>query len=78
MNYSAQEDEILTTEPSEPSGPLPIVMWHGMGDNCCHSFSMGAIKKVNTKLSTYLHKYLFKSKNYCRNFQIVSNDPSFG
>ena len=46
MNYPAQEDEILTTEPSEPSGPLPIVMWHGMGDNCCHSFSMGAIKKV--------------------------------
>ena len=46
INYPAQEDEILTTEPSEPSGPLPIVMWHGMGDNCCHSFSMGAIKKV--------------------------------
>jgi len=38
-----QEDEFLTTE---PSGPLPIVMWHGMGDNCCHSFSMGAIKKM--------------------------------
>lgn len=26
--------------------PLPIVIWHGMGDNCCHDFSMGAIKKL--------------------------------
>lgn len=26
--------------------PIPIVLWHGMGDNCCHSFSMGAIQKM--------------------------------
>lgn len=37
--------------PSLPSrGKLPastpIVLWHGMGDNCCHEFSMGAIKKL--------------------------------
>ncbi|KAG8230141.1 hypothetical protein J437_LFUL010633 [Ladona fulva] len=25
-------------------GPIPIVLWHGMGDNCCNSGSMGAIK----------------------------------
>jgi len=24
----------------------PIVIWHGMGDNCCHSFSMGRIKQI--------------------------------
>ena len=26
--------------------PTPIVIWHGMGDNCCHSFSMGRIKQI--------------------------------
>jgi len=26
--------------------PTPIVIWHGMGDNCCHSFSMGRIKEI--------------------------------
>lgn len=24
----------------------PIVLWHGMGDSCCFSFSLGAIKKL--------------------------------
>ena len=23
-----------------------VVLWHGMGDNCCHSFSMGAFEKM--------------------------------
>ena len=27
-------------------GHLPVVIWHGMGDNCCHDFSMGYIKQV--------------------------------
>ena len=31
----------------ESDAPVSIVLWHGMGDNCCHSFSMGAIKKVS-------------------------------
>ena len=26
--------------------PTPVVIWHGMGDNCCHSFSMGRIKQL--------------------------------
>ncbi|EFA78126.1 palmitoyl-protein thioesterase 1 [Heterostelium album PN500] len=26
--------------------PRPTVIWHGMGDTCCYSFSMGAIKKL--------------------------------
>ncbi|XP_060798921.1 palmitoyl-protein thioesterase 1 [Neoarius graeffei] len=25
---------------------IPLVMWHGMGDNCCNPQSMGAIKKM--------------------------------
>lgn len=24
----------------------PIVMWHGMGDSCCFSFSLGKMKKM--------------------------------
>lgn len=27
-------------------GHLPIVIWHGMGDNCCHSWSMGYVKQL--------------------------------
>ncbi|GMT10317.1 hypothetical protein PFISCL1PPCAC_1614 [Pristionchus fissidentatus] len=27
------------------SKPLPVVIWHGMGDSCCNPLSMGAIKK---------------------------------
>jgi len=27
-------------------GPLPVVLWHGMGDSCCNPESMGAIKKL--------------------------------
>ncbi|XP_077152274.1 palmitoyl-protein thioesterase 1 [Ranitomeya variabilis] len=26
--------------------PLPLVIWHGMGDSCCNPFSMGGIKKM--------------------------------
>ncbi|VDO41828.1 unnamed protein product [Haemonchus placei] len=25
---------------------VPVVIWHGMGDNCCNPFSMGNIKKL--------------------------------
>ena len=35
--------------------PLPIVLWHGMGDNCCHSFSMGAIKEMLEKALPGVH-----------------------
>lgn len=24
----------------------PVVLWHGMGDSCCFSFSLGALKKL--------------------------------
>ncbi|XP_072397778.1 palmitoyl-protein thioesterase 1-like [Diabrotica undecimpunctata] len=35
----------------------PIVLWHGMGDSCCFSFSLGAFsEKLNTTLGgTYIH-----------------------
>ncbi|XP_068188358.1 palmitoyl-protein thioesterase 1 [Antennarius striatus] len=26
--------------------PVPVVLWHGMGDNCCNPLSMGEIKKM--------------------------------
>ncbi|XP_072227319.1 palmitoyl-protein thioesterase 1 [Leuresthes tenuis] len=28
------------------NGTVPLVLWHGMGDNCCNPLSMGAIKKM--------------------------------
>ena len=28
------------------SSPLPVVIWHGMGDSCCNPLSMGAIKRL--------------------------------
>lgn len=31
------------------SGPVPLVIWHGMGDTCCFPFSIGAIMKVIEK-----------------------------
>ena len=36
----------LLTVGSVAGGHLPIVIWHGMGDNCCHSWSMGYIKQL--------------------------------
>ncbi|XP_004614275.1 palmitoyl-protein thioesterase 1 [Sorex araneus] len=30
----------------DPPAPLPLVIWHGMGDSCCNPLSMGAIKKM--------------------------------
>ena len=26
--------------------PVPVVIWHGMGDSCCNPLSMGRIKEV--------------------------------
>ncbi|KAL8561741.1 Palmitoyl-protein thioesterase 1 [Nucella lapillus] len=28
------------------STPVPVVLWHGMGDSCCNPLSMGSIKKL--------------------------------
>ncbi|WZN64525.1 palmitoyl protein thioesterase [Chloropicon roscoffensis] len=29
-----------------PSEPLPVVLWHGMGDTCCNPKSMGRVKDL--------------------------------
>lgn len=28
------------------SSPVPIVLWHGMGDSCCFSFSLGKVQQI--------------------------------
>ncbi|GFH16725.1 palmitoyl protein thioesterase [Haematococcus lacustris] len=35
---------------------LPVVLWHGMGDSCCASYSIGAIKaEIEQQLGVYVH-----------------------
>ena len=31
---------------SDAKKPLPLVMWHGMGDSCCSPMGMGSMKKM--------------------------------
>lgn len=31
------------------ANPVPLVIWHGMGDSCCNPLSMGRIKKLVEK-----------------------------
>jgi len=43
--------------------PVPIVMWHGMGDTCCNPLSLGRIQKVIEKEigeGSYVHSLKFK------------------
>ena len=40
--------------------PLPVVIWHGMGDTCCNPASMGRIKKVIEKEVPGVHVYSVK------------------
>jgi len=35
----------------------PVVIWHGMGDTCCYSFSMGAVKKEIERLLPGIYVY---------------------
>lgn len=37
---------ILLISPAILEAATPIVMWHGMGDSCCFSFSLGKMKKM--------------------------------
>jgi len=45
------------------STPRPVVLWHGMGDTCCYSFSMGAIKNLiqQTLPGTYVFSVMMGS-----------------
>eukprot|EP00192_Tetraselmis_astigmatica_P013340 CAMPEP_0117672658 /NCGR_PEP_ID=MMETSP0804-20121206/14026_1 /TAXON_ID=1074897 /ORGANISM="Tetraselmis astigmatica, Strain CCMP880" /LENGTH=335 /DNA_ID=CAMNT_0005481283 /DNA_START=30 /DNA_END=1038 /DNA_ORIENTATION=+ len=36
-------------EISRNSSPLPVVIWHGLGDSCCNPDSMGAVKDAIEK-----------------------------
>ena len=40
----AKASQLASKEPSVRAA-LPIVLWHGMGDSCCASYSLGAVKK---------------------------------
>jgi palmitoyl-protein thioesterase len=41
---------------------LPTVLWHGMGDTCCYSFSMGRISKLITNYTNnYVHSIMVGS-----------------
>lgn len=39
-----QEDAASATPP-----PLPIVLWHGMGDTCCDPLTTGGVEKALAK-----------------------------
>ncbi|KAL6265138.1 hypothetical protein P5V15_005228 [Pogonomyrmex californicus] len=39
---SREEREDVRTDGS----PVPVVLWHGMGDSCCFSFSLGKIQQI--------------------------------
>ncbi|XP_015595501.1 palmitoyl-protein thioesterase 1 [Cephus cinctus] len=42
---SCQRTITVSALPPEPTSK-PIVLWHGMGDSCCFSFSLGQIKII--------------------------------
>jgi len=37
---------VLLAAYSVTSAPLPVVLWHGMGDSCCNPLSLGTIKEI--------------------------------
>lgn len=40
LRISVTNDQELST------AQRPTVIWHGMGDTCCYSFSMGRIQQI--------------------------------
>ncbi|XP_014481216.1 PREDICTED: palmitoyl-protein thioesterase 1 [Dinoponera quadriceps] len=42
--HLANTSHCLQKEKNATALPVPIVLWHGMGDSCCFSFSLGRIK----------------------------------
>lgn len=36
----------LDEKEEKTDSPTPIVLWHGMGDSCCFSFSLGKIQEI--------------------------------
>lgn len=37
---------ILVVGLSAAAAPIPVVLWHGMGDNCCNPYSMGRMQQL--------------------------------
>lgn len=48
-------NEKINAKFSDP--PLPIVMWHGMGDSCCNPRTMGYFSELikSTLENVYIH-----------------------
>ncbi|EFA11379.1 palmitoyl-protein thioesterase 1 [Tribolium castaneum] len=46
---------ILSANKVKDGNFTPIVMWHGMGDSCCFSFSLGAVKQKLEELLPGVH-----------------------
>jgi len=47
-----------TAAASDPpaTGPLPVVLWHGMGDSCCALGSIGGVAKfIESRLGVFAH-----------------------
>ena len=36
---------LLGLASAQPAAPVPVVLWHGMGDTCCNPLSLGKIQK---------------------------------
>ncbi|XP_065882733.1 palmitoyl-protein thioesterase 1-like [Dysidea avara] len=51
------------------ASPVPLVIWHGMGDTCCNPISMGSIKKmVEEHVSGIYVKSLRIGNNFVEDF----------
>jgi palmitoyl-protein thioesterase len=48
---------VTADSPGSSAAPLPVVLWHGMGDSCCNPKSMGKIRDVIEKTlpGVYVH-----------------------
>ncbi|XP_032674292.1 palmitoyl-protein thioesterase 1 [Odontomachus brunneus] len=44
--FFANAGYCLHEKKNATSVPVPIVLWHGMGDSCCFSFSLGRIQQI--------------------------------
>lgn len=51
ISHAKIDEDLTTNAVSSYDGatPTPIVIWHGMGDNCCAPWSMGYIKNFMEK-----------------------------
>lgn len=63
---------ILKTDGAKdlPVPPLPVVLWHGMGDSCCFPFSLGSISKlIKSELDNIYVKSLRIGGSYMKDYE---------